>query len=398
LCEIYKSYLTLHTIDEGSQQLVPVMLRLGFVVNPIAGMGGRVGLKGTDGDALEEAIARGAEPVSPRRAVEFLRRLRSLGLEPSVEVVTCPGLMGEYETASAGFSAEVLPMEVKAKTTAEDTKAAVRLMVELAVDLLVFVGGDGTARDILDAMRKMDSIPVLGVPSGVKMYSGVFAASPSDAADIVDAVIKRQADMMDFEVMDIDEDAFRRDRLSIRLYGFLRGPFVPMRLVGSKQATPETLEESENQLAIARFVVEEMDPEGVYVLGPGTTVKKVADLLGVDKTVLGVDLYRGGSVLKDVDERTILREIKGVKKVWIVVSPIGRQGMLFGRGNQQISPNVIKAVGKERIIVLATKGKIQNIEGGVLRVDTGDPDVDEMLRGYLKVITDYREWRMIQVQ
>ena len=398
MCEIYKSYLTLHTIDEGSQQLVPVMLRLGFVVNPIAGMGGRVGLKGTDGDALEEAIARGAEPVSPRRAVEFLRRLRSLGLEPSVEVVTCPGLMGEYETASAGFSAEVLPMEVKAKTTAEDTKAAVRLMVELAVDLLVFVGGDGTARDILDAMRKMDSIPVLGVPSGVKMYSGVFAASPSDAADIVDAVIKRQADMMDFEVMDIDEDAFRRDRLSIRLYGFLRGPFVPMRLVGSKQATPETLEESENQLAIARFVVEEMDPEGVYVLGPGTTVKKVADLLGVDKTVLGVDLYRGGSVLKDVDERTILREIKGVKKVWIVVSPIGRQGMLFGRGNQQISPNVIKAVGKERIIVLATKGKIQNIEGGVLRVDTGDPDVDEMLRGYLKVITDYREWRMIQVQ
>ncbi|KYH41724.1 MAG: ATP-NAD kinase [Candidatus Bathyarchaeota archaeon B26-2] len=368
------------------------------MVNPIAGMGGRVGLKGTDGDALEEAIARGAEPVSPRRAVEFLRRLRSLGLEPSVEVVTCPGLMGEYETASAGFSAEVLPMEVKAKTTAEDTKAAVRLMVELAVDLLVFVGGDGTARDILDAMRKMDSIPVLGVPSGVKMYSGVFAASPSDAADIVDAVIKRQADMMDFEVMDIDEDAFRRDRLSIRLYGFLRGPFVPMRLVGSKQATPETLEESENQLAIARFVVEEMDPEGVYVLGPGTTVKKVADLLGVDKTVLGVDLYRGGSVLKDVDERTILREIKGVKKVWIVVSPIGRQGMLFGRGNQQISPNVIKAVGKERIIVLATKGKIQNIEGGVLRVDTGDPDVDEMLRGYLKVITDYREWRMIQVQ
>ena len=398
MCEIYKSYLTLHTIDERSQQLVPVMLRLGFVVNPIAGMGGRVGLKGTDGDALEEAIARGAEPVSPRRAVEFLRRLRSLGLEPSVEVVTCPGLMGEYETASAGFSAEVLPMEVKAKTTAEDTKAAVRLMAELAVDLLVFVGGDGTARDILDAMRKMDSIPVLGVPSGVKMYSGVFAASPSDAADVVDAVIKRQADMMDFEVMDIDEDAFRRDRLSIRLYGFLRGPFVPMRLVGSKQATPETLEESENQLAIARFVVEEVDPEGVYLLGPGTTVKKVADLLGVDKTVLGVDLYRGGSVLKDVDERTILREIKGVKKVWIVVSPIGRQGMLFGRGNQQISPNVIKAVGKERIIVLATKGKIQNIEGGVLRVDTGDPDVDEMLRGYLKVITDYREWRMMRVQ
>ena len=374
------------------------MLRLGFIVNPIAGMGGRVGLKGTDGDALEEAIARGAKPVSPRRAVEFLRRLRTLGLESSLNLLTCPRLMGECEAEEAGFSAEVLPMEAKEKTTAEDTKTAVRLMVKRAVNLLVFVGGDGTARDILDAMREAGSVPVLGVPSGVKMYSGVFAASPSDAAEIVEAVIKRQASVMDLEVMDIDEDAFRRDRLSIRLYGYLKGPYVPLRLVGSKHATSETLEESENQLAIAKFVVEEMDPEGIYVLGPGTTVKKVADLLGVDKTVLGVDLYRGGSLLKDVDEKTILREIKNHKKVWIVVSPIGRQGMLFGRGNQQISPEVIKAVGRERIIVLATKGKIQNLEAGVLRVDTGDPEVDEMLRGYLKVITDYREWRMMKVQ
>jgi len=372
-------------------------LKVGFIVNPIAGMGGRVGLKGTNG-VSKEAIAMGAEPVAPARAIEFLRQLRELRLEPAIDLITCPGVMGEEEAKSASLSAEILRIPLKAETTAEDTKLAVKLMMNLKVDLIVFVGGDGTARDVHDAMRGRGELPVLGVPSGVKMYSGIFAVNPPEAAEVVASLMDGTAQLTDFEIMDTDESAIRRDQFSIRLYGFLKGPFVPMRLQGSKQVSPETLDEHENQMAVARFIIEDIDPRGTYILGPGTTIKCIADLLRVEKTVLGVDIYRDKTVIKDVNEKRILQEIKDFENTWIVVSPIGRQGMLLGRGNQQISPEIIRRVGKERIIVAATKSKLQGIDGGILRVDTGDPEVDQLLRGYIKVATDYREWRLMPVQ
>ena len=361
-------------------------------------MGGRVGLKGTDG-VLKEAIARGAKPVAPSRAKEFLRELKQYNEELNFRIITCPGIMGEKEARESSFKPEILPMKIEAKTTAEDTKKAVQLLVEEAnVLLIVFVGGDGTARDIYDALKNSSSdVPVLGVPSGVKMYSGIFAVNPRDAAEVVVAFAKRTASTADFEIMDADEEAIRSDRFAVKLYGFLKGPFLPLRVQASKQVTPQTLDEHENQKASARFVVEEMRPDATYILGPGTTVKCVADLLGVEKTLLGVDLYQNGKLIKDVDEKRILNEVKDWEKVWIIVSPIGRQGMLFGRGNQQISPEIIRRVGKKRVIVLATRSKVQSLDGGVLRVDTGNVEVDEMLRGYIRVVTDYKEWRLIPV-
>ncbi len=371
-------------------------MKIGFLVNPVAGMGGRVGLKGTD-NVLEKAYSLGAKPVSPLKAVEFLKRLKELALTQRIDMLTCPKAMGEDEVKSSGLKAEILPMVIKVKTTAEDTKLAVKLMINNNVDLIVFVGGDGTARDIFDALNHHTVTPVLGVPSGVKMYSGVFAASSIDAADVVQAFLRNEAQIMDFEIVDVDEEAFRGDRFSTKLYGFLKGPFVPLRLLGSKQVSPETLDEHEAQMAVARFVVEDMKPEATYILGPGTTIRCIADLLGVEKTLLGVDIYRENKIVKDVNEERILREVRDWKNAWIVLSPIGRQGMLLGRGNQQISPDIVKRVGKERMIVAATKNKIQGIEGGVLRVDTGDAQVDEMLRGHIRVAIDYREWRLMQI-
>jgi predicted polyphosphate/ATP-dependent NAD kinase len=289
-------------------------------------------------------------------------------------------------------------MKIKPETTAEDTKKAVKLMAEGKVDHILCVGGDGTAKDILDALPSPNSTPVLGIPAGVKMYSGIFAINPADAAYIVEAFLKKETQIVDLEIMDADETAIRNDRFNIQLYGFLKGPFLPMRIQGSKQVSPETLDEHENQLAVARFITEEMKPQATYILGPGTTVKCVADLLGVEKTLLGVDIYHKGKVVKDVNEEKILKEIDDWKNTWIIVSPIGRQGILFGRGNQQISPKIIKLVGKEKIIVLATKSKIRSIEDGVLRVDTGDAEVDRMLKGYIRVATDYREWRLLQIK
>ena len=375
-------------------------MKLAFIVNPIAGMGGRVGLKGTD-DVLKEAIARGAKPVAPKRAVEFLQRLKENMTEMSIriEILTCPKIMGEREAKKTNLPVQVLPLKIGEETTAEDTKTAVKLMIKANVDLIVFVGGDGTAKDVFDAMHGYREVPVLGVPSGVKMYSGVFAVSPADAVDVVLAFAKDQAEIADFEIMDADETAIRSDSFVVKLHGFLKGPFLSMRIQGSKQVSPETVDEKENQTAIARFIIEEMQPEATYILGPGTTVKRVAELLGVEKTVLGVDIYKKDITIFDVNEKRILGEVEeDWQNTWIILSPIGRQGILLGRGNQQISPEIIKSIGKQRVIVAATKSKLQSIDGGVLRVDTGDVEVDKMLKGYIRVVTDYREWRLMLVQ
>jgi predicted polyphosphate/ATP-dependent NAD kinase len=369
---------------------------IGFLVNPIAGMGGKVGLKGTDG-VVGEAISRGARPVAPERGREFLEKLKERGITQKVRFVACPKVMGQDEMRSAGLEVDALAMRVGRTTTAEDTKTAVKLMVKRKVDLILFVGGDGTARDILDAFSSTQSPLVLGIPAGVKMYSGIFAVTPAEAALVVEAFVKGEAQLADLEIIDADEEDIRNDRFNLRIYGFLRGPFLPLCIQGSKQVSPESVDEHENQVAAARFIVEGMRPAATYILGPGSTVKCVADLLGIGKTLLGVDLYSQGEVKMDVCEETLLQEVRIWQDTWIVVSPIGRQGMLLGRGNQQISPKVVKLVGKEKLLVLATRSKIQSIEGGVLRVDTGDAAVDEMLKGYIRVATDYREWRMLRI-
>ncbi len=391
--EIYSK----HSIPKESDPLmIEPYLKLGFLVNPIAGMGGRVGLKGTN-HVSKEAAALGGKPIAPSRALDFLKRLKTLELASKITLATCPGIMGETEVRKASLKASILQMPHRKTTTAEDTKLAIRLMMNIKTDLIVFTGGDGTAKDILDAMKGSTGLPVLGVPAGVKMYSAIFAASPKDAADIVGDFLEGSTQLIDLEVMDADEDFIRNDRFNVRLYGFLKGPFVPTRLIGSKQVSPETVDEHESQMAVAKFIVEEMKPKATYILGPGTTIKCIADLLGVEKTLLGIDIYHGKRVIRDVNEAQILDEIKDWDNTWIVLSPIGRQGLLLGRGNQQISPQVVRRVTRDRIIVVATRNKLKGIEGNVLRVDTGDSKVDRSLKGYIKVATDYREWRLVEI-
>ncbi|TFG95040.1 ATP-NAD kinase, partial [Candidatus Thorarchaeota archaeon] len=371
-----------------------------LLVNPIAGMGGRVGLKGTDG-VVDEAIKRGAIPIAPGRAQEFLQTLESLHIDPSrLELVVCPNQMGEDVTQSSNLSYQVTDVVVTEMTSSDDTKNCVLALYTSGVRLLVFVGGDGTARDILDIITEhnLDDLLVIGVPSGVKMYSGIFVVNPSDAAEVVRLVLAGGAGVAEYEIMDADEKAFREDRFIIKLYGYMNGPSVPARFQGAKQASPETVNEHEAQEAIAKYVIERMIPDGMYILGPGTTVKTVTDLLNTKKTTLGVDVYQNGKIEQDVNEARIIELVDDFSKTWIIVSPIGHQGMLFGRGNQQISPGVIERVGREHILVISTPSKLRGIDGETLKVDTGDSSVDELLRGYIRVITDYNEIRLMKVE
>ncbi len=365
---------------------------VGFIVNPIAGMGGTVGLKGTDGRAiLARAITLGAKPMAPSRAESFLSEFKSA--ERRIKLIVGAGKMGEDEARNSGFAFTVLKNKKK-KTTAEDTVKTAKKLRDSGADLLVFCGGDGTARDILDSVGT--KLPVLGVPTGVKMHSAVFAVDPRAAARICIGFLWAELPVKEAEVMDVDEEAFRKGLLSARLYGYMLTPYEPNLMQGSKMISPMIESEMRNQAAIAIYIIENMGPDVVYIIGPGTTTRTIADLLDEEKTLLGVDIFCNKKLMtKDVNEKQILEAIKG-KTSRIIVTPIGGQGFIFGRGNQQISPVIIRLVGRDNMVVVATESKSRNLKS--LRVDTGDPTLDKELRGKIGVVTDYKREFIMQIE
>jgi len=366
---------------------------IGLIVNPIAGMGGAVGLKGTDGQAiLDKARYLGAKPIAPSRAESFLSELSVA--KKSIRLVVGAGAMGEDEAKRCGFAFTIVG-EKKDETSAEDTKKIAEKIKEIGVNLLVFCGGDGTARDILNAAST--NIPVLGVPTGVKMHSAAFAVTPGAAARVALGFLWGDLPLREAEVMDVDETAFREGHVSAKLYGYVLTPYEPHLIQESKLASPMTESEVRNQAAIAIYIIENMKPNVFYVMGPGTTTRTIGDLLDLKKTLLGVDLlYDKKIVASDVNEKQILEKING-KNAQIIVTPIGGQGFIFGRGNQQISPEVIRRVGLDNIVVVATESKLRSLKS--LRVDTGDSSLDNALRARsFSVISDYKVEHPIQVE
>jgi predicted polyphosphate/ATP-dependent NAD kinase len=372
--------------------------RLGLVVNPVAGIGGRVGLKGSDGPEIQRrARELGAQPHALDRAIAALERLRAV---EGLEILTYPGEMGEDAARACGFVPTVIGSITPGATTAADTRQAARQMLEVGVDLLLFAGGDGTARDIYEAVGL--DLPALGIPAGVKIHSAVYATNPRSAGELAALYLQdRVAGLREAEVMDIDEDAFRQGSLSARLYGYLKIPFR-MSLVQS-QKVPST-GEGAALAAIAEDVVEKMEEGVLHIVGPGTTTRAIFEELGLEKTLLGVDVVvseegcdgqngaqpKARVVAADANEADLLALIDG-RRAKIIATPIGGQGYLFGRGNQQISPRVIEQVGRENLIVVSTPEKLHVLGTQPLLVDTSDPAVDEMLSGYLTIVTGYNE-------
>jgi predicted polyphosphate/ATP-dependent NAD kinase len=365
---------------------------LGLIVNPVAGIGGRVGLKGSDGVEIQQkALALGAVPLALQRATQALERVRRV---EGLEIITYPDEMGEDAATACGFEPTVIGSIAAGQTTASDTVNAAQMMLQRGVDLLLFAGGDGTARDIHTAVGV--ELPVLGIPAGVKIHSGVFATSPASAGSLAALYLQGRApDLREMEVMDIDEESFRLGVLSAKLYGYLMVPYRDRLVQGVKAASPAS--ESASVAAIALDVVENMEAGALYIIGPGTTTRAIAAELGVDKTLLGVDVILDRELIAtDTNEEQLLELIQD-RNVKIVVTPIGGQGYIFGRGNQQISPRVIQQVGRDNIIVVSTTAKIYSLGGRPLLVDTGDGTLDESLNGYLSVVTGYNEEMMVRV-
>jgi len=357
-------------------------------VNPIAGMGGKVGLKGTDGvEILEKARELGAEPESPQRTIEALRQL--LPLKNEMDIITYPGEMGENVAVECGFRPCVIGTIDVSRTDATDTKRACKDLRSHGVDLLLFAGGDGTARDIFTAIK--ETVVVLGIPTGVKMHSAVFACNPLRAGELTALFLQNKIRRVrEAEVMDIDEESVRRGILTAKLFGYLKIPYERRHIQGLKAGSLP--DERVSQQAIAQDIIENMDSDCTYIIGPGTTTRAILERLELDCTLLGVDLVREKRLLgKDMNEKQLLEHIKDKKDVKIVVTPIGGQGYLFGRGNQQISAEIIRRVGREGIIVAATVEKMNSFKGRPLLVDTEDMSVNQMLSGYIKVVSGYRD-------
>jgi predicted polyphosphate/ATP-dependent NAD kinase len=359
-------------------------MRLGLLVNPIAGMGGRLALKGSDdADLVAAARERGELQIAPARATEALRALAALDVQ--FELLAYAGEMGEREAVDAGLRPTVLGATAPV-TSAQDTRTAATAMADEQVDLLLFAGGDGTAVDVLRAVG--DRVAVLGIPAGVKMHSAVFAVNPRSAGELTARLVQDGVrSVRRAEVMDVDETLLRAGAISARLHGFMIVPDARRHLQSAKARSLGS--ESVAQEEIAHHVIDQVLGDGTWLVGPGTTTGVLLTQLGLSKTLLGVDVVRAGEcVVPDADERALI-ELLAALDPGIVVTPVGGQGFLFGRGNQQLSASVIERIDPERIVVIATEAKIARLAGSPLRVDTGDAAVDARLAGYTRIIVGY---------
>src|SRR5690554_744477 len=366
------------------------MLKFGVIINPYAGIGGSVALKGSDGSATRElALARGAPLRAAVRMARALAPIAQSSAPLGLQLLGFDGAMGGDTVRALG-----LPFtSLGAATTpshATDTQRAAQLMLAAGVDLIVFAGGDGTARNLADVIGL--AVPVLGVPAGVKIHSGVYANTPEAAGKILWRLAQRQwAPLLEREVRDIDEQAFRQGQVRAKHYSELLVPEEPQWLQQVKNAGAAV--DQLQQQDVAASVIEQLHSDTLYLVGPGSTTYVLLEQLGVSGTLLGVDLLRGGKLVgMDVSAAEIRRALdQHTGAVRIIVTAIGGQGHIFGRGNQQLGADIIRRVGREGIIVIATDEKLQQLNGRPLQLDTNDPALDQQLAGLIPVITGYQQ-------
>lgn len=361
--------------------------RIGLIVNPIAGMGGRVGLKGTDGqEVYRQAIEKGAKPEAATKAARALEPL--LDIESDFEIITCNDDMGEDTLKLCGLKASKIIDVVDCDMSEPiDTMKAVIEMNRIGIDLLVFAGGDGTARNI-HSVNYGNTI-CIGIPAGVKIQSSAFARTPREAGAVIYDFIKGKINRIkEAEVVDLDETLYRQGVVAPKLFGSLLVPDVSGRMQPKKFRSASS--DISDQMSIASEIVGNIGDELVLV-GPGSTTQAIMKKLGLESTLIGVDAIKNGVLIgKDLDETEIF-ELIANERVKLILTPIGGQGFLLGRGNQQISPEIIRQVGKGNLVVVATKQKLNSLIERKLWVDTGDLELDEILKGYVRVTTGIKE-------
>lgn len=379
------------------------MFRVGLIINPVAGVGGRVALKGSDGENIQQlAFERGAIPLAQQRMRQALEMV--VPYKDEIHIYTAANDMGENLSLAMGFTTTVVNPAPVLGTSPRDTETTVHKCLEQGVDLLLFAGGDGTARNVFHAIQlfakqndglesRLQSLipPVIGVPAGCKIHSSVYAVTPSHAGELLSLIIRGRAlSLSEASVMDIDEDEFRQDRVKAKLYGHLQVPAENQFMQNMKEGGVTHEEIALHDIAV--FMLETMEDDCLYLIGSGTTPKAILDELNLPATLLGVDAVCNQQlVASDLSEQQILQLMNNYVNVRLIITLIGGQGHVFGRGNQQISPQVINRLGMQSIDIISTAEKIQSLNGRPLRVDTGDEQLNQSLYGMVEIITGYDE-------
>jgi predicted polyphosphate/ATP-dependent NAD kinase len=371
-------------------------MKIGLIINPVAGIGGPVGLKGSDGIEIQNlALLKGGSYQSNNKSKIALNQLKDIKEE--IFFITGYGEMGERLLKELGFSYRVIGPQ-KNSTTYHDTEKLARDMLKHGVELLVFAGGDGTARNIYNAIAL--KLPCIGIPAGVKIHSAVYANNPKDAGIAIKQFImnKDSISLIDSEVMDIDEEKFRQNIVEARLYGYLKVPYAKNLMQQSKASVKFSEYDIEGIADEVEDRIQSNPKDVCYVFGTGGTSYSILKRLGYKGSLLGVDvLYNGKLIIKDGTEQEIYDFVKN-KEIVLILTVIGGQGHIFGRGNQQLSPRIIKLVRKENIWIVSTADKIYSLPGNVLRVDTSDEDLDKKIAGYYKVVVGWQEQIVCQVK
>jgi len=375
------------------------LFRIGLIINPLAGVGGRVGLKGSDGVEIQQRAKQlGATPLAQQRVKQALKMVEAY--KSQVEFFTAASEMGESLCKQLGFTTTVVNFTPSEQTTAEDTELTVLHCLQQGVDILLFAGGDGTARNVYHALQSANTHtvpPVIGVPAGCKIHSSVYAVTPSHAGELLGLLIKGRAlSLSQGSVMDIDEEAFRHDTVKAQLYGHLNVPAENRFMQNMKQGG--VIHEELALHDIATYIVETMEDDCLYLIGSGTTPKAVLDEMQLPCTLLGIDAVLNHQLIaEDVTEEKILQLLQAHKNARLIITIIGGQGHLFGRGNQQISPQVIKQLGLKNIDIISTAEKISSLNRQPIRVDTGDEKLNQSLYGMVSVITGYDEKTLYRI-
>lgn len=367
-------------------------IKVGLLVNPYAGIGGEAGLKGSDGAVIrEKALAYSNELRSIKRVKLFLNMLNDE--MPNLAFYVANGAMGADHFQGYEPTIHRRIGAYDTDCSAQDTVDAVRLLQDCEIDLLVFAGGDGTARNVIDGLQPDSDLPCLGIPCGVKMQSGVFALSPTAAAEVIKTLIKTDlTNISRQDVRDIDEEALRAGKVRSKYYGSLMVPAEPCYIQNLKQGGVEVDEWIIDDIAEQLSDLMYEDEGRLILVGPGSTTAHWMEKMCLKNTLVGFDAVINGELVQsDLTSEMIARLQREYPSMLVILSPTGRQGILLGRGNQQLSTRVLSGINKQQIIIVASKSKLKQFDHRPLIVDCNDRELDKKLCGFYPVICGYND-------
>jgi predicted polyphosphate/ATP-dependent NAD kinase len=396
-------------------------MRIGIVVNPDAGLGGRLGFKGSDGRAAEARSAGAVDRAGPRmhQTLEALKTLLSSSLNRSNLELECLGWKGRMGDTWIPTPSEKMFFthigETPAETSVTETSQLVTALIEAGAEAILYAGGDGTTRDIANTLasisKEAQEIPLIGVPGGVKMHSGCFATTPKAAAEVTLAFLLGDLRCAITEVMDLDEEIYQEGVWKVRMYGEAWTPSSPRFMQGAKEQVERT-SESDTIEGLARHVESLLssDENLMIIWGSGGTIQRMGEFCGEELTLLGIDILgpvKNGKrkLFRDLNEQQLLeiiaQHVDGngePRPRLLLLSPMGGQGFLIGRGNLQLSPEVLVMIGIDNLLGVATPAKLIGLSA--VRIDTGDTELDQVFqtKRFIKILQGFRTTRLIRIE